>query len=546
MRTLAAVVGCSIVLALSGMSGCSSSNGSNFGVDGGDQGNSGNGSSGSSTPRFTSSGSGSGGGTGSSGTSSGGTGAPCPTGLACNVACPSGTTTTITGTVLDPAGKNPLYGITVYVPHGALQSLPRGIPTGTDACSCAALYKSGAVVSTTTDVRGQFTLKDAPVGTNVPLVLQAGKWRHVVTIPTVNQCADNPQGMLPLNGTVASGSDDSLPDIAVSTGRSDSLECLMKRIGLEDTEYVAGTGTGGHVHVYSGGNPAGGFILTNGTNVGFPEANPMPAAPESDTTLWNSASNLEAFDMLLLSCEGGETYKAQPGVLEEYLNAGGRVFASHFHYAWFSNHLVSGQGYSAPSDWGSNLATWQTNPGLDLGPDDGVIVQTLNGSTAPFPKGQFMAEWLANVSALGTDGVPTGDLSLWYPRYNAVVGQANAPSQPWITTVPPGDASVSGEHTMYFSFDTPVGATPSPDGGALAYCGRAVFSDLHVSDDPSNMDTTNSTDDTGTPNGQPPPAGCAATDLSPQEKVLEFMLFDLSSCVVPDDVNPPMSIPMSF
>ena len=60
-----------------------------------------------------------------------------------------------------------------------------------------------------------------------------------------------------------------------------------------------------------------------------------------------------------------------------------------------------------------------------------------------------------------------------------------------------------------------------PDPGAPTYCGRAVYSDLHVSGDPSTSDSN------------PPPGGCMSGPLSPQEKALEFMLFDLSGCVTP-------------
>ena len=71
-------------------------------------------------------------------------GAPfvCPAGLQCNVSCSGGTTTTISGKVYDPAGKNPLYNVAVYVPASPLTALPKGVPTGADACSCAALYRA--------------------------------------------------------------------------------------------------------------------------------------------------------------------------------------------------------------------------------------------------------------------------------------------------------------------------------------------------------------------------------------------------------------------
>ena len=459
-----------------------------------------------------------------------GTGTGCPAGLQCDVPCSGGATTTLSGTVYDPAARHPLYNVTVYVPSNPLMPLPRGIPSGAEACACSALFQSGAVTSTVTGVDGKFQLSNVPVGSKVPLVLQVGKWRRSLTVP-VTACQDNPQSdkSLALPSSVGpSHPDDNLPDIAVSTGEADSLECLMRRIGLPASEYVAGAGGSGHVHVFSGGRVGAGTAPDGGkASVGKAEPHGMPGAPPSDQSLWRSAAQLAPYDILLLSCEGGETYNANPAVLEAYLNAGGRAFASHFHYAWFTGPLGTGQNYSAPADWGPNLASWSTDTagggcgaggGAAIG---GSIVQTLNGGTTPFAKGQALAQWLGVVGALGQDGVPATDLSIYQPRFNAQVRASNAPSQPWIT---------SGSCTMYFSFDTPVNA-PIGDAGVPLYCGRAVFSDLHVAGNPLTQDSP------------PPPAGCADTDLSPQEKALEFMLFDLSSCVIPDSQPPPSRIP---
>ena len=218
----------------------------------------------------------------------------------------------------------------------------------------------------------------------------------------------------------------------------------------------------------------------------------MPGAPPSATSLWDSQTDLMPYDVLLLSCEGGETYNANPANLESYLNAGGRAFGSHFHYSWFSGPITSTQSYSAPTDWGNNLATWSAdsmNGGGGMGAIGGVIDQTLNNGGGAFQKGQALAQWLGNVGALGLNGVPATELSIYQPRYNAVVGPANTASQPWITS---DSTSPSPNQTMFFSFDTPVNTPPLPDGGPPNYCGRAVFSDLHVSGDTAvDSDTEN-------------------------------------------------------
>ena len=252
----------------------------------------------------------------------------------------------------------------------------------------------------------------------------------------------------------------------------------------------------------------------------------MAGAPPSYTDLWSTQAQLMPFDVVLLSCEGGETYNANPAALESYLNAGGRAFASHFHYAWFSGPLESMQSYAAPMDWGSNLATWALDGSGGGDPIGGILQTTLNGSSNPFPKGVSLQKWLTNGNALGKNGVAAGELSIYEPRYNATVAASNMPSQPWITS----DSTGKSGATMYFSFDTPVNP-PFNDGNPL-YCGRAVFSDLHVAGDPTTKDSS------------PPPGGCDATDLSPQEKALEFMLFDLSSCVIPDTVPPGPGVPI--
>jgi hypothetical protein len=408
--------------------------------------------------------------------------------------CDGGTPTTVTGKVYDPAGKNPLYNVVVYVPNGPLSPLPQGATCD----SCKSLFSGYPLVVTTTNAAGEFTLTNVPDGPDVPLVVQVGKWRRQVTIPNVAQCGrtalPDKSVRLPKNG-----SEGDIPQIAVGTGSADSLECLLRRVGLDESEYVGGAGGTGHIHIFAGTSdvvPGLGSI---------PAPNTSPPAPNSSDALWSSTAELSKYDIVLLSCEGNETRGMNQQALFDYAASGGRIFASHFQYAWFNTGPFGEK----------NLATWK--PGTnDLENIKGTIETTLSGG-GPFPKGVALKEWLGNVGAL--DG--SGDLPITDAKENATVTDAHVASQAWIK------ARDKPSATQYFTFNTPIGAK------AEEQCGRVVYSDLHVG--------AASKDHNGSVNPTAPklvPNGCKDVELSAQEKALEFMLFDLSSCVTPDDKAP--------
>jgi hypothetical protein len=436
---------------------------------------------------------------------------------------PDGTTcsgTTIEGYVYDPAGKNPLYNVSVYVPDPG-SPLPNldTVPLG---CGCTQLYPTKVrAVGNPTDATGHFEIPCAPSGT-VSLVVQTGKWRKQydgITV-TANQPNMAPKLRLPANS-----SEGSLPNIAISTGGADSLECLPLRIGVSASEYVLGSATGGHMHIYTG----------------YHGATTAEGSVDAYQTLWDQQAHLDEHDVVLLSCEGQETTGGTPGVpmnstyqtyLMNYANAGGRVFASHFHYAWFN---------TGPFATGANaLATWATGSqhvdDTQAFPAD--IDTTLAGGGA-FPEGSALEQWLGLVGALTGTQLP-----IWFARSN-VQALAQPPSTEWIHL----DASVAQapSATQYFSVDTPVGG---------AVCGRVVYSDLHVSGGPGT-NAPGVPPDYPAPQAQPGgrgrggmggavmqggivPAQCAAHPLTPQEEALEFMLFDLSSCLVPIGQSPPL------
>src|SRR5262249_51197297 len=158
------------------------------------------------------------------------------------------------------------------------------------ACESCATLSGDPIASALTDSKGQFKLDNVPVGTDIPLVIQVGKWRRDVKIPSVAACMDTPLADNNITRLPRNQSEGNVPRIALTTGGADALECLLRKIGIDDREFTPESGTG-RVNLYAG---------TMGSRAYAPTMN-GGAALTTATALWNDAATLKPYDIVLLS-----------------------------------------------------------------------------------------------------------------------------------------------------------------------------------------------------------------------------------------------------
>jgi hypothetical protein len=452
------------------------------------------------------------------------------------------TGTTVSGTVVDPSGKNPVYGAVVYIPDqpDKIDDISQGPG---NLCGRCVQPSGSPITGAVTGPDGSFTMTQTPVGRQIPIVVQLGKWRRMTFIDINNACADNPIAdpdltRLPRNR--GDGAKASLPKIAIAAGAADRLQCLLLRMGVDASEFTNPDGPGS-VNLFNqppalGADPSGRYDPGVNSGAVFPDA----------AAFWSDINQLAKYDLVLLACAGNPTATdptrtipspitdAAKASLVKYLSSGGRVLGEHYNWAWIRSYppKSTGQGTSVPSPIGTDVASWfpyvDTTDPSSSAVAAGTTAQALVDTS--FAKGSDFAQWLVAAKAAQALGsLPlVGDI-----KRTAIDELAGEPSaqrwlyQPTAAADPTGSAAYT--HYLTFNLTSSGQVVDRRSTDATNLCGRFAYTGLHVDSGDTSTHPSDLADDKA--KTTPFPSCCATGDLNPSEKALEFMVLDLSSCL---------------
>jgi hypothetical protein len=444
------------------------------------------------------------------------------TGLACAVeTCVGGQQTTVEGYVYAPNGQLPLYDVQVYVPNAPLQPFTKGVQCE----NCGVPLTGNPIATALSDPTGHFSLVGVPTGSNIPIVVQLGKWRrqqYIAMVPgcTTTTLTNTDMTRLPQSQTDSDPpSTASMPHVALTTGGCDQMGCMLSKLGIDATEF--GNQSDGYnkaIHIYTGGGGEG------------------PVGSTEAMNLWGDMTNLYTYDEAIFSCECSESLETKGGVglggapfnvVTQYLNAGGRIFTTDFQYTWYK--------YSSDPGIGEAVA------GSDI-VGIGEIYGGAPGGASPMslvtdiPKAVALAAWLKYVFS----GAPLPSGTTYPVDMYAQAGEiepdsmfgniqyVNSEAVTWAKSMysggygygpPPPPPDAGDLEPRIFTVDTPVGKPVAEQ------CGRGVHIDAHV--------------DEGDQVVGPgfPTTGCSST-LKADEAAFAFFFFDLSSCISNEHVMP--------
>lgn len=383
--------------------------------------------------------------------------------------CP-GQESAINGTVYAPNGVDPVPGATVFVPS----QVPEIFPPTVRCEVCGTLGGTTNFWTTTTSFDGTFSLTGVCPGTR-PLVIQNGRFRRYVQVdvPASNTVTLTAQQTRLPRRSAEFDPIDSIPKIAVATGDYDKMECVLEKFGLEKDAYDR----------YEGA-----YIRKSSV--------PLPPFSQVITDI----NKMKTYNIIFINCTENtfEEFLLRQEVrmnIHEYVNSGGRLYITDWSYDWIeqveplSPFIDFEPGQSNNSPEGMNAAALGKD-GLHVQAvvkDEqmanwlGLFPQTINGTIVPIE--HFLIGWIIMFNV-------NDDVKIWV--------EGNIQSQ-W------GDITGVRPLTVTFNFND---------------CGKILFTSYHT--EGRESETT----------GQAFPAYCGSS-VSPQDRILEYLIFDIASCVEP-------------
>ena len=389
--------------------------------------------------------------------------------------CGGSVTTEITGRLFAPNGVDPVPGATVFVPVEAVPEFPSGL-----TCDlCNNLPYSVATAITAFD--GSFRLRGVPSGI-FPVVLRLGRFQRVVQVETT-PCVEN---TIPYDtGTSLRGvrlprkngelsPQDRIPKIAVVSGDNDQIECVLKRIGIDELD------------------------MYNGRALGT--KNPPPIAESG--TLLTDEKTLNNYHIVIVNCTDNQ-FQSLLGArnvqqnLEAYVGRGGRLYVTDWAYDVIEQvpEFASYICFEPQKTGGAPMCMG--------GPEPAMSADSYNSYGGQYKVlDDEMARWLAQFPSI-LDRQNRVKVDYSFVVVNKVTDDSMGKTKVWVD----GPALSFGNRPQTVTLD-------------YKSCGRIHYSTYNTEPNAVVSDSARW------------PNNCG-TKLAPQERLLEYLFFNIAACVGP-------------
>jgi hypothetical protein len=393
----------------------------------------------------------------------------------------TGTPSSLTGRTYAPNGMDPIPNVTpTLVPDGQTFPAP---PTTVQCLTCSTQAIPSAIASVQSGPDGTFNITGSAVdmGGTFTVVFEIGGFRHVQRHVQIGMCS---QVNMPSNETSLPGAnsgDDAIPRILVAGYRTtsthdvnDHFTRVLDAIGITGYDTVDPDKTG-----------------TNG------------GTGRDLLSVLNDMTQLQQYQVVVTPCGSLGNFAVAANVtttivnnLHTWLGMGGRLYASDLAYS------IIDRGYAGSINFA-------TGPSSHVGADPADVGVGMMTGAAPLQANvddPQLRSWLQNVGVLtgGAATIPITDLKdPWGAIDRVPDAELMGTSGPSGVVLVSGDVmwhtAGSGHHPLTVLVDY-----AAPGQGT---CGRVVFTSYHVQ------------------------STSMGPQLTPQERVLEFLFFRLSTCI---------------